>query len=185
MPSRSVRVPAATSQTPLGSAADLFTERSDASSDRVSHAAKGESLSRKRKVMDEEIQIDELESIMSEDMDWFDEQPSCKKGPQERMQDLSNEEASSSSKRQRVHQEESAITNQRLQAGLEKEPNTNKGQSQQTEQHIQQDMLIKTEPLDPLETNHESSKPPKMSSDSKNQNLEPFAEDEGAFIEVR
>ncbi|XP_062278474.1 nibrin isoform X2 [Scomber scombrus] len=187
---RSDRVPAATSQTPLGSAADLFTGRSEAPSDRVSHAAKRESLSRKRKGKEEEIQIDELESIMSEDMDWFDEQPSGNQGPQARMhrstenkQALTTMEALSSSKRQRVQREESGVTNQRLQVGLKKESGTNKGQSQQTEQHI---VSIKTEPLYPSEnrtTNHESRKPPKVSSASKNQNLKPFEEDEQSFIE--
>lgn len=191
MPSCSDRVPAVTSQTPLGSAADLFTGRSDAPSDRVSHAAKRESLSKKRKGMEEEIQIDELESIMSEDMDWFDDKPSSNQSPQARMhsstekkQALTTVEALPSSKRQRVQQEESGVINQRLQVGLKKESGTNKGQSQQTEQHI---VSIKTEPIYPSEnrtTNHESSKSPKVSSASKTQNLKPFEEDE-SFIEVR
>ncbi|XP_053182770.1 nibrin [Scomber japonicus] len=189
MPACSDRVPATTSQTPLGSAADLFTGRSEAPSDRVSHAAKKESVSKKRKGMEEEIQIDELESIMSEDMDWFDDKPSGNQSPQARMhsstekkQALTTVEALPSSKRQRVQQEESGVTNQRLQVGLKKESGTNKGQSQQTEQHI---VSIKTEPLYPSEnrtTNHESSKSPEVSSASKNQNLKPFEEDE-SFIE--
>lgn len=182
MPSRSDRVRAATSQTPLGSAADLFMGQSDAPSERVSHAAKGEPLSRKRKEMEEVIQMDELESIMSEDMDWFDEKPQARMHSSTE-QKQATVEASSSSKRQRIQREESGITSQRLQVGLEKESGTNKNQSVKTEQHI---VSIKTEQLDPSEyrtTNHESSKPPKMSSASKNQNLEPFDEDDASFIE--
>lgn len=182
MPSRSDRVRAATSQTPLGSAADLFIGQSDAPSERVSHAAKGEPLSRKRKEMEEVIQMDELESIMSEDMDWFDEKPQARMHSSTE-QKQATVEASSSSKRQRIQREESGITSQRLQVGLEKESGTNKNQSVKTEQHI---VSIKTEQLDPSEyrtTNHESSKPPKMSSASKNQNLEPFDEDDASFIE--
>lgn len=182
MTSRSDRVRAATSQTPLGSAADLFMGQSDAPSERVSHAAKGEPLSRKRKEMEEVIQMDELESIMSEDMDWFDEKPQARMHSSTE-QKQATVEASSSSKRQRIQREESGITSQRLQVGLEKESGTNKNQSVKTEQHI---VSIKTEQLDPSEyrtTNHESSKPPKMSSASKNQNLEPFDEDDASFIE--
>lgn len=192
MPSHSERVPVATSQTPLGSAADLFIGQSDARSETVSHAAKGEPLNRKRKEMEEEIQIHELESIMSLDMDCLDEQPSGSQGPQARMyrsteqkQTLTTAEALSSSKRQRVHREESAINNQRLQVGLEKESVTNKNWSRKTEQH---NVSIKTEQLHPPEnrtTNHESSKPPEVSSAGKNQNLQPFEEDDGSFIEVR
>eukprot|EP00064_Thunnus_orientalis_P005659 superscaffoldBa00000566_g5673 len=184
MTSRSDRVRAATSQTPLGSAADLFMGQSDAPSERVSHAAKGEPLSRKRKEMEEVIQMDELESIMSEDMDWFDEKPQARMHSSTE-QKQATVEASSSSKRQRIQREESGIISQRLQVGLEKESGTNKNQSRKTEQHI---VSIKTEQLDPSEyrtTNHESSKPPKMSSASKNQNLEPFDEDDASFIEVR
>lgn len=182
MTSRSDRVRAATSQTPLGSAADLFMGQSDAPSERVSHAAKGEPLSRKRKEMEEVIQMDELESIMSEDMDWFDEKPQARMHSSTE-QKQATVEASSSSKRQRIQREESGITSQRLQVGLEKESGTNKNQSVKTEQHI---VSIKTEQLDPSEyrtTNHESSKPLKMSSASKNQNLEPFDEDDASFIE--
>lgn len=132
--------------------------------------------------MEEVIQMDELESIMSEDMDWFDEKPQARMHSSTE-QKQATVEASSSSKRQRIQREESGITSQRLQVGLEKESGTNKNQSVKTEQHI---VSIKTEQLDPSEyrtTNHESSKPPKMSSASKNQNLEPFDEDDASFIE--
>ncbi|KAM7383482.1 hypothetical protein PAMP_003128 [Pampus punctatissimus] len=188
--SRSDRVPAAKSQTPLGSAADLFIGQPDAPSESVSHAAKGESLCRKRKEVEEEIQMDELEFIMSEDMDW-DEQPSGSQSPPSRMhisteqkQALIAVEASNSSKRQRVHREENRINNQRLLLGLEKESGTNKNQSRKTEQHV---VPIKTEPLHPSEnrtTNHESSKPPEVSSARKNQDLQPFEEDDSSSTEI-
>ncbi|KAM7420793.1 hypothetical protein PAMA_015153 [Pampus argenteus] len=188
--SRSDRVPAAKSQTPLGSAADLFIGQPDAPSESVSQAAKGEPLCRKRKEMEQEIQMDELESIMSQDMDW-DEQPSGSQSPPSRMhisteqkQPLTAVEASSSSKRQRVHREESQINNQRLLLGLEKELGTNKNQSRKTEQHV---VSIKTEPLHPSEnrtTNYESSKPPEVSSAGKNQDFQPFEEDDASSTEI-
>ncbi|XP_070768184.1 nibrin [Enoplosus armatus] len=185
--SRSDRVPAATSQTdPLGSAADLFVGRSEAQSDRVSRSVQEEPRSRKRKEMDAEIQLAELESIMSEDMDCFDEQPSDNQGQQaqlimhsstEKKQGLNTVEASS--KRQRVHLEEN-VTNKRPQVGLKEE--SHKKHSQKSEQHI---VSIKTEQVDPLEyrtTDHESRRPPEVSA-STSKNIEPFEDDEVSFIE--
>ncbi|XP_035528315.1 nibrin isoform X1 [Morone saxatilis] len=178
-------VPAATSQTPLGSAADLFVGRSEAQSDRVSHAVQEEPRSRKRKEMEAEIQMDELESIMSEDMD-FDEQPSYNQGQQEQLlkpssaeknQGVNTVEALSSSKRQRVNLEENG---KGPQVGLERDSGSHK--SQKSEQHI---VSIKTEQVDPFEygTYLESSKPPKAPSASTSTNIEPFEEDEASFVE--
>ncbi|XP_068591644.1 nibrin [Cebidichthys violaceus] len=175
----------ATSQTPLGSAADLFVGRSEAQSDRVSHAVQQEPRSRKRKEMEEEIQIDELESIMSEDMDFFDEQPSGNQGQSAQLitlsstkqkQSLNTVEASSSSKRQRVHLEEN-VKNQRPQVGLEKD------KKQKSDQHI---VAIKTEQVNLLEyktTNNESSTRPEVSSASTSKDIQPFEDDEASFIE--
>lgn len=188
--SRSDRVPAATSQAPVGSAADLFG-RAEGWSDRVSHAVQEEPRSRKRKGMEVEIQMDELESIMSEDMDYFDEPPSGNQDQQaqlimhsstEQKRGLSTVEASS--KRQRVHREENGAS-KRPQAGLEKESGSHKKHSQKSEQPI---VSIKTEQVDPSEYKtayHESSKPPEASSASKSENIEPFEDDEASFIEVR
>lgn len=176
------RVPAATSQAPLGSAADLFVGQSEAQSVRVSHTVQVEPQSRKRKEMEAEIRMDELESIMSEDMDCFDEPPSDK-GQQaqpithsstEKKQGLDNVEALSASKRQRVHLKENG-TNKRPQGGLEKESKNNR---QKSEQHI---VSIKTEQVNPLEyrtTYHESSKAPEVSSATTSKNIEPFEDDE-------
>ncbi|XP_075965409.1 nibrin [Anarhichas minor] len=183
--SRSDRAPVATSQTPLGSAADLFVGRSEAQSDRVSHAVQEEPRRRKRKEMEAEIQMDELESIMSEDMDFFDEQPSGTQGQPaqlitlsstEQKQSLNTVEASSSSKRQRVHLEDD-VKNQRPQAGLEKD------KKQKSDQHI---VAIKTEPvhlLDYKTTNNESSTRPEVSSASTSKDIQPFDDDEASFIE--
>lgn len=158
-------VPAATSQT------DLFVGRSEARTDRVSHAVQEDSRSRKRKEMEAEIQMDELESLMSED--FFDEQPSGNH-QSEQKQGLNTAEASSSSKRQRVHLEENG-KNQKPHVGLEKESQKN----QNSKPHM---VSIKTEQVDPLEdktTYHESSKA------NTSANVQPFEEDEASFIGVR
>ncbi|XP_071325848.1 nibrin [Trachinotus anak] len=185
--SRSDRLPSATSQTPVGSGIDLFTGRSD----RVSHTAQEKPQSRKRKEMEEEIKLEELESIMSEDMDFFDEQPLGNQGQQAQLtgqsstkqkQGLNTAEALSSSKRQRFHVEDSE-TNQQPLMGWEKGSGSHKNHNQKSEQHI---ISIKTEPVDPSEyrtTNHESSKPLHMSSASKSKNILPFEDDEASFIE--
>lgn len=174
-PSRSGRVSAA------ASASDLFGGQSEVRA----VAVKEEPRSRKRKEMEEEIQMDELESIMSEDMDCFDEQPSINEGKQAQPGGLDTVEASSSSKRPRVHLEENG-TNKRPQLGLETESvsSIHKKNSQKSEQRI---VSIKTEPVDPLEcrtTFNESSKRREVPSASTSTNIEPF-EDDASFIEVR
>lgn len=183
-PSRSGRVSAA------ASASDLFGGQSEVRA----VAGKEEPRSRKRKEMEEEIQMDELESIMSEDMDCFDEQPSINEGKQAqpilftstgKKEGLDTVEASSSSKRPRVHLEENG-TNKRPQLGLETESGSSihKKNSQKSEQRI---VSIKTEPVDPLECRtafNESSKRREVPSASTSTNIEPF-EDDASFIEVR
>ncbi|XP_032375376.1 nibrin isoform X1 [Etheostoma spectabile] len=183
--SRSDRVLAAASQNPLGSAADLFVGQSD----RVSHTVQKEPQSRKRKEMEAEIQMDELESLMSEDMDFFDEQPASNQGQQEQLimhssteqkQGLNTFEAPSSSKRQRLPPEENG-KNQRPPVGLEKESGCHKNQT--SEQCI---VSIKTEQGYPSEyrtTNHESSKSAEVSSAGTTQDKQPFGDDEASFIE--
>ncbi|KAF3839761.1 hypothetical protein F7725_018478, partial [Dissostichus mawsoni] len=162
--SRSDRVPSATSQTPLGSAADLFGGGSGAQSERVSDTVQEEPQNRKRKEMEAEIQMDELEFFMSEDMDFFDEQPSGNQGQQAqpkvssstKQQGVNNVEASSSSKRQRVQPEENE-NKPRPEVGLQKESSSNKNQT--TEQHTEQ-----IHPVEYKAPSHEFSKPPKASS---------------------
>lgn len=176
------RGPATVSQTPLGSAADLFAGRSEARSE--------EPQSRKRKEMEDVIQMEELESIMSEDMDCFDEQPSINQGQQAKPEHSSAKQkqvlntAESSSKRQRVNLEKNGITNQRPHAGSEKESSLQKN-SQRSEQHA---VRIKTEPADPADcttANRGSSKLEEMSSASTSKDVIPFEEDDVSFIEVR
>lgn len=180
--------PSATSQIPLGSGADLFTERSD----RVFHNAREEPQSRKRKEMEAEIQMDELMSIMSEDMGCFDDQPSDNKGQQaqlivqssaEQRQVVNTTEVSSLSKRQRVHREENRA-NQRAQLNLEKDSTSSKDQRQNSKRHI---VSIKKEQVHPSEygtANYEYSKPSEKSSASKNKELQPFEDDDASFVEV-
>lgn len=179
---RSDRLPAATSRTPLGSGADLFTGRPDAPEHGVSHTSLEGPRSGKRKEMEAEMQMDELESIMSEDMDFFDEQLPGNQGQQAQLtgqssttqkRSLNTPEDLSSNKRQRVNVEDGGADTRPL-VGLEKESGSHKNHSQQSEQYI---VSIKTEPVDPSEiktTNHESS---------KSKNLLPFEQDEPSFIE--
>ncbi|KAI4810620.1 hypothetical protein KUCAC02_013558 [Chaenocephalus aceratus] len=184
-PSRSDRVPSATSQAPLGSAADLFGGGSGAQSERVSDTVQEEPRNRKRKEMEAEIQMDELEFLMSEDMDFFDEQPSGNQGQQAqpkvssstKQQGVNNVEASSSSKRQRVQLEQNG-NKQRPEVGLQQESSSIKNQT--TEQHV---VSIKTAQIHPVEytaPSHEFSKPPKASSASTH--LKP-SDDSELFIE--
>ena len=165
-------VPAATSQT------NLFVGRCEARTDGVSHAVQEDSRSRKRKEMEAaEIQMDELESLMSEDMDFFDEQPSSspaqlvKPGLTEQKQRSNTAETLSSSKRQRLHLEENGKS-QKPHVGLEKEPQKN----QNSKPHV---VSIKTEPPEDKSTYYESSKP------SSCTDVQPFEEDELSFIGVR
>lgn len=138
--------------------------------------------------MEEQIKLEELESIMSEDMEFFDEQPSEKQRQQAQLpgkssaepeQDFNMVETLSSSKRQRLTVEEGE-TSQRP------ESSSHKKRSQKTEQRI---ISVKTEPMDPSEnitTNYESSKPPHMSSAIKvEKDIVPFEDDNASFIEVR
>ncbi|XP_030014179.1 nibrin [Sphaeramia orbicularis] len=176
-PIQSEKIPAAASQTPLGSVDDLFLGRSEASSD----VAEKEAQSRKRKELEEEIKMDELESIMSLDMDCFDEQPSG-----QQVQSKSNESTKqkqvfnvveASSKRQRLHLEDSSDTSRRQQANLEKESRFRKNQDVKSEQHS---IRIKMEPLKYSRGSHESSKP----SAATNQNVSPFEEDDVEDLEL-
>ncbi|KAG7242246.1 hypothetical protein INR49_024292 [Caranx melampygus] len=173
--SHSNRPSAAVAQTSVESGVDLFT-----------HTGQQVPQGRKRKEMEENIKLEELEILMSEDMDLFDEQPSAKERQQAQLTEKSSAEqkqsfnvvkTSSSSKRQCLHVED-GDTNQRRESG------SHKNQSQKSEQHI---ISIKTEPMDPSEhitTNHEPSKPSIVSSASKGgKDILPFEEDEASFIE--
>lgn len=176
-PTQSEKIPAVTSQTPLGSAADLFLGRSDTPSD----TPVKETQSRKRKELEEEIKMDELESIMSLDMDCFDEQPS---GQQvQSKSDVSTKQkqvfnvAEASSKRKRLHLEDSDDTSQRKQANLEKESRFRKNQDIKIEQHS---VPIKEEPSEYRTVSQESGKP----SAGTNRNVQAFEEDDIEDLEL-
>uniref|UniRef100_UPI0037E95056 nibrin n=1 Tax=Semicossyphus pulcher TaxID=241346 RepID=UPI0037E95056 len=189
--SRSERVPAATSLTPAGSVEDLFVGLPEAESHRVSHAAQEKLRSRKRKEMEAEIEMDELESLMSVDMDYFDEQPSGNKGQPaqpvthsstKQKLGLNTVEASSSSKRPRVHVEDNG-SNKRPQVGLEKDSGSSKSHNKTSEHQI---ISNKTKQIDPSErrpTYPESTRPAGVSSASTSKDMLHFEDDE-AFVEV-
>lgn len=179
--SESDRVPAAASPE---SAADLFVGLSD----RVSHSIQEKQRSIKRKEMEADISIEELESIMSEDMDCFDEQPSVNEGHQsirlssaKQKQNFNPVEASSASKRQRIHEEEREghEADKRSQSGLEKEPD-----SQLIHNRANDKICIKTEREDPSEhrsSHNETIKPlevPENRTASKSKEMQPFEDDE-------
>lgn len=127
-PPHSDTLPAAMAQSHVGSGADLFTGQSEALSDKVSRPAQEGPQGRKRKEMEEVIQMEELESIMSMDMDCFDDQTSAcqsqqvqpvEHGSAKQKQALDTVKPSTS-KRQRVDPEENGKANQTPHASLEK-----------------------------------------------------------------
>lgn len=166
--------------TPSGSASGLYVGHSAAQAARASGTVQQEPWSRKRKEMEAEIRMDELESIMSEDMDCFDEPPSDE-GQQAQPTKQSSAEKNLAdivpvSKKQRVTLEENG-TSKRPQGGLGKETASVKS-SHIAEQHI---VSVKTEQVHPSE--HGSSKPPEASWDADHMN--PLEKDEASFVEVR
>ncbi|XP_008285978.1 nibrin [Stegastes partitus] len=157
------------SETPPESESDLFTSRPD------------ERQNRKRKEMEEEIQMEELESIMSEGMDCFDEQLSDDQthSSAKQKQGLSTEEASS--KRQRLQRKENETTKRQSgQVGLEKTSSLHHNQG--SEQHV---VTVKTEPVDPTDyrtTTEEFRKPAEKPTARKN--IKPFEDDDVEDLEL-
>ncbi|XP_068616216.1 nibrin [Brachionichthys hirsutus] len=163
------RVHAAAPQTPLESA-DLFVGKS---------AFQEETQNKKQKKMEEDIPMDELESIMSQDMDYFDESVSDNDGTQAQpiicgsngsKQDLNTVQSSSTSKRQRVHLAENGC-NEMAHGGLAKEAGSLKNHNKTSEQRA---VSIKTAQI---HLSHESSKAPEVPSASARKDEESFAED--------
>lgn len=184
-PKETYTVPAATSQAALGSTVDLFGGQSEAHSDRLSHAAHKEPQSRKRKQMNEVIQMDELESIMSEDMDWFDESPS-EKAPQAQMIIHSSTDINeASSKRQRVHLGENGT--KKMQQPQQQQPQQQQSSERESSsfknnnpKSAQQTVSVTKEKVQSeyVTAYHECSKPPQASSTTASTNAEPFDDDE-------
>lgn len=117
----------------LDSAADLFPRQSEGGRDSFSLSVQAEQNNGKRKGMEEEnIEMDELESIMSLDMDYFDELPANENQQDQTLMQSSREkkrsgdtvEAPSASKRQRLHFEDG--TDRRRQCDAQKESNSEK-----------------------------------------------------------
>lgn len=129
--------------------------------------------------MEENIELDELESIMSLDMDFFDELPVVKsqqsqtlmQSSQERKHSVDTVEASSASKRQRLHFEDG--TDGRQQCDVKKE---------NSERPEQPAVSIKTEPhlSERSSTYGESSKQPQILSSTTHTKMKAFDD-----VEVR
>lgn len=181
------RLPAVTS------AADLFVRESAPRPGAVSKKAQEEPRSRKRKEMDEEMDIDELESLMSED--FFDEAPAEKGQPAqaaatafsltEKKQAPLFVGESSSSKKQRVHLEEPGSgATPRGRSEKDSTPPTNSNR-----ENKQPLVSIKTEPVRSPESRAlqlESSKPLRVETANSSPNILPFEDnDDGSLIEVK
>ncbi|XP_029928446.1 nibrin [Myripristis murdjan] len=156
-PSHSDTFPAATAQTQLGSGADLFARQSETLSNKESHLAQQGPQGRKRKEMEAEIRMEELESIMSMDMDYLDDQTSddqgwqtqpAERGSAKQKQALDAVETPSTSKRQRVDLEENGKAKQKPYRGMEKPSVSNINQSLEVEEDLSS---IKRQHLHPSE----------------------------------
>ncbi|XP_017280594.1 nibrin [Kryptolebias marmoratus] len=177
MPSLAAGSPPAVSETPLESLADSFVGRSQARSE--------EPRSRKRKEVKEEIKMEELESIMSMDIDGFDDSVPSSQGQQEQLKVHSLAEQNrgtveSLSKRQRLHQRENGTSRQKPEGNLTKDSSVQQNPSEQSERHK---VSVKTEPIWVAETprgEHESSK---LAEAGTSKNMKPFEDDEASIIE--
>lgn len=187
------RLPAVTSAASQESAADLFVRESAPRPGADSKKAQEEPRSRKRKEMDEEIDMDELESLMSED--FFDEALAEKGQPAQAAAtgfSLTEKKQAplfvgelSLSKKQRVHLEEPASgTMPRGRSEKDSTPPTNS--SRENKQPL---VSIKTEPVCSPESRAlqpESSKPLRVETANSSPNILPFEDnDDGSLIEVK
>ncbi|XP_061572820.1 nibrin [Cololabis saira] len=169
MPSFRLSGPAAVSQTPAGSS-DMFLGRSE---------------SRKRKEIEEEIQIDELESLMSENMDDFDDEPSgCREQQQKPgVHSLTKQKQDQQTrKKQRSDPEENGRSKRKPQMSPGEE-SFQKNYSERTEEHL---VSVKTEQVhsvDQRTTNQGPKKTPEVSSASKSKDITPLEDDDGSLIE--
>lgn len=151
---------------PLGSAAHLRPGQSEGRRDSFSLSAQAELNNRKRKEMEEDMEMEELESIMSLDMDVFDELPAVEsqhaqtstRSSHEERGIVATAEASSASKRPRLYFEDGPDRRQRCDVRRE-------NHSEKPERPA---VSVRTEePLSLSErssTRGESSKRPQMSS---------------------
>uniref|UniRef100_A0A4W5RQI0 Nibrin n=1 Tax=Hucho hucho TaxID=62062 RepID=A0A4W5RQI0_9TELE len=136
------------SQGQQSSGADLFPGQTEALSEGFSNPAQQGLQSRKRKEMEEEtkgggaseIEMSELESIMSEDMDESDEPMSTNQGQRSQLTDKSSTnrkqlletvELTSANKKQRVYPVEPIVANHR--SGLDSEERSSASRRQRAE----------------------------------------------------
>uniref|UniRef100_A0A674BDI5 Nibrin n=1 Tax=Salmo trutta TaxID=8032 RepID=A0A674BDI5_SALTR len=169
--------PTGRSQGQHSSGAHLFPGQTEALSEGFSNPAQQGLQSRKRKEMEEEtkgggaseIEMDELESIMSEDMDESDEPMSASQG-------------------QRLKLTEQSSTNQGQRSQLTDKSSTNK-QLLETVELTSANKKQRIYPVEPIAANHRSGlESEERSSASRRQRAEPVAEVKGeevSFIEVR
>lgn len=180
MPSLPLEGPAAVSETPLESVDDLYTGQADTLAE--------EPQSRKRKAVEGEIQLEELESIMSEDMDYLDDAPPSSHGHREKLavHGSANQKLGSNSessiKKQRLHQEQTERNSQKPDLGLNKE----RSQQNLREQSVQCVASMKKEEVDLTNNStptHNSSKPPTTSAARATNEKKAFEDDDASFIE--
>lgn len=169
--------PTGRSQGQHSSGAHLFPGQTEALSEGFSNPAQQGLQSRKRKEMEvetkgggaSEIEMDELESIMSEDMDESDEPMSASQG-------------------QRLKLTEQSSTNQGQRSQLTDKSSTNK-QLLETVELTSASKKQRVYPVEPIAANHRSGlESEERSSASRRQRAEPVAEVKGeevSFIEVR
>lgn len=155
------------------SAADLFPGQSEGGRDSFSLSVQAEENTRKRKGMIEEnIAMDELESIMSLDMDDFDELPADENQQDQTLTQSLREkkrsgdaaEAPSASKRQRLHLEDG--TDRRQKCDAQKESSSGKPE--------QPAVSIKTEEPHLSERGSTYGEHPQMSSSPTHANTKAF-----------
>ncbi|XP_061737920.1 nibrin [Nerophis ophidion] len=165
--------PAATSLDPMGSVEDLFVSQPLPSSDHASHTSK------KRKEMEEEMDLAELEFIMSEGMHSLDESLSVSQAPKARIDtsEQTSETVEASSKKQRVACVNDDTSSQKSKLGREKVLPTN--QNHQIELKIVSMMM--EEPSEERTQNHDSSSSigqlVKAKKEFSTENVEPLKED--------
>ncbi|XP_028282109.1 nibrin [Parambassis ranga] len=180
MPSPPNRSSRFVSQSTQGTATDLFTGRSQVVSE--------EQHSRKRKEMEEDIEIEELESIMSLDMDDMDDEGvfSCQKGQPTVQSSTKPKQVltpvkASSSKRQRVRLDEKESTEEKPE--VEKNSNLLQNHSWQSERRITSGKIEQLHPKDSMTSKHESSKPSEFSAASTSKSTLPLEEDKKSYVE--
>ncbi|KAM9723169.1 nibrin [Menidia menidia] len=181
IPPLSVSGPSAVSLTAPESPADLLVGQSE--------GLTKEPRSRKRKEMEEQLQLEELESIMSEDMDCFEDSLQSNQGQEQQLMapSLAKQKhaakASSTCKRQRVDEESKGISINSPQPQLKKASSVLKSLK---EPSYPLTVSIKTEKPDPTDfrpTNSESRNPPKESSPRPSETMKHSEEDDVSFIE--